>query len=132
LQGASAIQSALDQLPAQSLQAFLVWETVLETDRDMPSSGSQARAADPRVQQFWDPTQRLASIWQPVLKQDPAPLLGKASLVQGDVLWDFVAVFAPGAHWTAAAPPPPIFKAAPVADFGAELRQALAAATLAR
>ena len=77
------------------------------------------------MRHFWDPTQRLASVWQPFLKTDAAPLLGKASLVQGDVLWDFVAVFPPGAQWTGVAPPAPIFKAAPVADFGAELRVAL-------
>jgi hypothetical protein len=67
----------------------------------------------------------LAALWQPALKADPQPLLGNASLVTGDVLWDFVGVFPPGVEWTAEAPPVPVFKAAPVADHEAALRKAL-------
>jgi len=106
------------------VRAFLAWEPVLDSD-GIPSSETLGRAPDPRIRQFWDPTQRLASFWQPVLKADPQPVLGKASLVSGDVLWDFVGVFAPEARWTAEAPPVPVFKAAPVADHEAELRKAL-------
>jgi hypothetical protein len=128
LQGASAIETALAERPDVAVRAFLVWQPVLDTDRDPPSDQAQARATDDRARHFWDPTQRLASLWQPVLKQDKTPLLGKAKLVTGDVLWDFVAVFPPGAQWTATTPPPPVFKAAPVADFGAELARALSIA----
>ena len=107
------------------MRAFLVWEPVLDSDRAAPSGETQARAGDPRIAQFWDPTQRLAQLWQPVLKADRRPRLGKASLVTGDVLWDFVGVFPPGVRWSGEAPPLPGFQAAPVADFTNELRAAL-------
>lgn len=113
-------------MPERDVRAFLVWEPVLDSDRAQPSAQTLDRAADDRVEQFWDPTQRLASTWQPLLKADPRPVIGKASLVTGDVLWDFVAVFPPGVRWTGDAPPLPAFKAAPVADHAAELRSLLA------
>lgn len=125
MQGASAIDNVLTALPDRDLRAFLVWEPVLDSDRAEPSEVTQRRAADPRVEHFWDPTQRLATVWQPLLKADSRPLLGKASLVTGDVLWDFVGIFPPGVRWTGEAPPLPVFKAAPVAAYEAELLTAL-------
>ena len=98
---------------------------MLDSDRSEPSLETQARAPGDRAEQFWDPTQRLATAWKPVLKADPRPVLGKASLVTGDVLWDFVAVFPPGVRWTESAPPLAAFRAAPVARHQAELRAAV-------
>lgn len=112
-------------MPEREVAAFLVWEAVMDTDREAPSAETQARAPDDRVRQYWDPTQRLASAWQPLLKTEAKPVLGKASLVTGDVLWDFVAVFPAGVSWSGAAPVGTVLRAAPVADFAEDLRRAL-------
>lgn len=79
-----------------------------------------SRVSDPRAAQYWDRGLVLSKAVQPVLIADAAPVAGKSSLVTGKYVWDFVAVFAPGARWDAAFPLP-AFKGAPVADVAREL-----------
>lgn len=126
LQGASAVQTVLDQLPQRDLRVYIIWVPVMQSDTGPPDAESRARLSDARVRHYWDASNRLAALWQPALKAEKTPVLGKESLVTGKNLWDFVAVFPPGARWDEV-PPPPIFKAAPVKDFGdpllAHLRQ---------
>ena len=110
----------MQQLPQRDIKAFLVWEPVLDSDTEAPSLETMARAADPRVRHFWDPKLLLATFWQPILRAETTPVLGKASLVQGRILWDFVAVFPPGVRWEATMPSP-AFKAAPVTAHESEL-----------
>jgi len=110
----------LKQLPQRDVKAFLIWEPVMSTDTEGPSAETLARASDPRVRHFWDPQLRLASYWQPILKAERSPTLGKQTLVTGKVLWDFVAVYPPGVQWEAQIPAP-TFKAAPVTAHQAQL-----------
>ena len=110
----------LGQLPQRDVKAFLGWEPVLDSDTAAPSAETMARAADPRVRHFWDPKLLLATFWQPILLAETTPVLGKTSLVQGPILWDFVAVFPPGVRWEATLPSP-VFKAAPVTAHESQL-----------
>lgn len=120
LQGASAVQSVLDQLPQRDVRVFLVWVPVMDSDTGPPDAATRARASDSRVRHYWDARKQLAALWQPALKSETTPVLGKASLVTGKNLWDVVTVFPPGARWDTH-PPAPVLKAAPVADHLAAL-----------
>ena len=126
LQGASAIQSVLEQLPQRDVRVFVVWVPVMSSDTGPPDEESRTRLSDSRVRQYWDERKQLAALWQPVLKAETSPVLGKESLVTGQNLWDVVTVFPAGATWDAH-PPAPLLKAAPVADHAdallARLRQ---------
>jgi hypothetical protein len=124
LQGASAIQQLLVEFRGQPLRAFIIWEPVLDSDAQPPSPRALARITDRRASQYWDPHLHVASAAGPVLQRDPAPVIGKESLVAGEIVWDFAGVYAPGIEWRNTFPVPDL-KAAPVADAFDALRARL-------
>ena len=85
MQGASAIEEVLKQYSGKPVRAFIVWEPVLLTDWSAPSTATLKRISDGRVAQYWD----------------KARLVSK-SMGEHDresIVWDHVAVYAPGATW---------------------------------
>lgn len=103
------------EFPALRLRVLVVWEPVLPTDWTAPSTAVLARVADRRALQFWD-KRRLVS--EKILASGfPNPL-------QGPVVWDFVALFPPGARWEGSFPTPQ-FSGAPVANVMDGLRRNL-------
>ena len=85
MRGASAIESVLEQVHDSGLRAFIVWEPVLLTDWAVPSGATLTRVHDTRAVQFWDRKRRLSNA-----------LRGQPQFGEGDVIWDFVAVYPPG------------------------------------
>jgi hypothetical protein len=124
LQGASAIESLLEEFPVKSLKVFVIWEPVLTTDWSAPATAVLSRVFDRRVSQMWDPDLVISSAIGAGLRADPAPVIGKESLVEGKIVWDFVGVYAPGVKWNGDAPVPD-FKGAPIVHAIAELRNRL-------
>jgi hypothetical protein len=97
LQGASAIEEVLKEFPVEPVRAFVVWEPVLPTDWAAPSTAALQRISDARVAQYWD-KERLIS----------------KSMGEHDnesIIWDHIAVYAPGAKWHQS---PPLFADGPV------------------
>ncbi|HWF46645.1 MAG TPA: hypothetical protein VG168_06550 [Bryobacteraceae bacterium] len=81
------------------IRVFVVWEPVLITDWTRPSTATLNRISDPRASQYWD-RRRLIS-----------HSLGEHD--RHSVVWDFVAVYAPGTIW-GGQPPEPIYRGGPV------------------
>jgi len=79
----------------------VIWEPVLATDLFPPSTAAMARIPDPRVAQYWDRERALSR------------LLGEHN--RPTVVWDHIAVYAPGALWQDA-PPNPVYSNHPVRD----------------
>ncbi len=79
----------------------MIWEPVLATDFVAPSTAALARIADARATQYWDRKRALSH------------LLGEHS--RSTVVWDYIAVYAPGMLWQDA-PPKPIYSDNPVRD----------------
>jgi len=79
----------------------VIWEPVLPTDLSPPSTAAMARIPDSRVAQYWDAKRALSR------------LLGEHS--RATVVWDRIAVYAPGAVWQDA-PPNPVYSNHPVRD----------------
>jgi hypothetical protein len=101
LQGASATGQWLRESRGKDVRVFVVWEPVLATDLAPPSTAALARIPDVRVMQYWDRKRALSH------------LLGEHN--RSTVVWDYIAVYAPGALWQDG-PPKPIYSARPVRD----------------
>ena len=83
------------------MRVFVIWEPILATDFAAPSTAALARIADARVTQYWDRKRALSH------------LLGEHD--RSTVVWDYIAVYAPGTLWQNA-PPKPDYSDNPVRD----------------
>ena len=101
MQGASATEQLLGEINSKSVQAFVIWEPVLPTDLVPPSTAALARIPDVRAAQYWD------------RKRELSHLLGEHN--RPTVVWDYIAVYAPGTLWQDA-PPKPVYSDSPVRD----------------
>ena len=91
----------LREIKGQDVRIFVVWEPVLATDFAAPSTSALARIPDARVTQYWDRQRTLSH------------LLGEHD--RATVVWDYIAVYAPGMLWQDA-PPKPVYSDHPVRD----------------
>jgi hypothetical protein len=101
LQGASATGQLLREINSQDMRVFVIWEPVLPTDFVAPSTAALGRIPDARAAQYWDRKRALSH------------LLGERN--RSTVVWDYIAVYAPGTLWQDA-PPKPIYSDNPVRD----------------
>ncbi len=101
MQGASATGQLLREINSQDLRVFVIWEPVLPTDFGAPSTAALARIPDARAAQYWDGKRALSH------------LLGERN--RSTVVWDYIAVYAPGTLWQDS-PPKPIYSDNPVRD----------------
>ena len=119
------MEQVLGENEKLKLHGMIVWEPVLDSDWAPPITGTMARIFDKRVAQFYDKGLLVSALAQPELMKDKAPLVGNESLVNGKVVWDYVAVYARGAAWHGKDMPVPSFKAAPVVEAEKQLREFL-------
>jgi hypothetical protein len=101
LQGASATEQLLHEIDTKDVRVFVVWEPVLATDFTAPSTAALARIPDVRAAQYWDRKRTLSH------------LLGEHN--RSTVMWDHIAVYAPGTIWQATLPKP-VYSDNPVRD----------------
>jgi len=85
LQGASATGQLLREIKGQDVRVFVIWEPVLPTDFVAPSTAALARIPEARAAQYWDKKRALSH------------LLGEHN--RSTVVWDYIAVYAPGTLW---------------------------------
>jgi hypothetical protein len=92
LRGASAFQQVVEGMGGPRLRIWAVWEPVLSTDLSAPSTATLGRLRDKRAAQFWD----------------PGRLLSRAMGERDDdsIVWDHIAIYAPGQGWQDALPAP--------------------------
>lgn len=93
------------------MRVFVVWEPVLPTDLAAPSTTTLARVFDTRASQYWDRGRVLSH------------LMGEHD--RPSVVWDYIAVYPPGALWTTEAPPNPTYSGRPVVNVTANTKAAL-------
>ena len=101
MQGASATGQLLREIKNNDVRVFVIWEPVLPTDFVAPSTAALARIPDVRSAQYWDRERALSR------------LLGEHN--RSTVVWDYIAVYAPGTLWQDA-PPKPVYSDNPVRD----------------
>ena len=115
--------------PKAKLKVLVVWEPVLGMDIGPPSSAKLARLSDARVEQFWDGGRLLSQSLIAMAHAHPERLDSKQreQLEKAEVVWDFIALFSPDAHW-AVEPPFPEFSGAPDVDVMDEVKSRISAA----
>ena len=101
MQGASALGRLLREFNSKDVRVFVIWEPVLATDFTAPSTAALARIPDLRASQYWDRRRALSH------------LLGERN--RSTVVWDYIAVYAPGPLWQDA-PPKSVYADHPVRD----------------
>ena len=99
------------------MRTFVIWEPVLATDWASPSTMTLRRISDPRATQFWDKGRLISHS------------MGEHD--RRSVVWDYVAVYPPGAVWEEG-PPEAIYHGGPVVRVTEETRAALAQALQGR
>jgi hypothetical protein len=92
------------------MRVFVIWEPVLPTDWSAPSTAALRRVTDTRATQFWDKG-RLVS-----------HQMGEHD--RHSVVWDYIAVYPPGAVW-ADGPPEALYHGGPVVSVAGPARSAL-------
>lgn len=95
------------------MRVFVVWEPVLPSDWTRPSTQALRRIADLRASQFWDKDRLISHS------------MGERD--RRSVVWDYVAVYPPGAIWKER-PPPALYHGGPVIRKTDPVRAALARA----
>ena len=101
MQGASATEKLLRENNDAKVRVFVVWEPVLATDFAAPSTSALTRISDVRASQYRD------------RKRGLSHLLGERN--RSTVVWDSIAVYAPGTFWQDT-PPKPVYSNGPVRD----------------
>ena len=99
----------LEALPVKKIHVFVVWMPVLVKDLGPPSTGNLARVPDRRVTQYWDPKRGISKRLLAVARAHPDWLSEDERIEvnrEGFVVWDFVAVYRPGARWEGDVPRP--------------------------
>jgi len=99
VRGASALQSVLDQVHGQRLRVFIVWEPVIWTDMGPPGGSVLSRISDSRTAHFWDQDLLLSKKLVQEQNRSGVRVEAKGGSDPDAIIWDFVAVFPPGARW---------------------------------
>jgi hypothetical protein len=103
----------LKEFPGMPVRVFVVWEPVLPTDWAAPSTASLKRISDARAAQYWD-KERLVS-------------KSRGEHDEDSIIWDYIAVYAPGATWNQAST---LFADGPIVKVLKPVREAIGKATL--
>jgi hypothetical protein len=109
VRGASALETELEGVPGKKVRLLVVWMPVLATDLGPPSTGTMARIPDRRASQYWDPRHAISKRLLLAARAHPEWLAAdeRVEVARPDfVVWDFVAIWKPGARWDAELPRP--------------------------
>ena len=91
------MQRFLHRYQNRRLHVFVVWEPILPTDWQSPTTGTLARVSDDRVQQFWDPSHTISQTLVETLRD--APDSGPTCCRSNGHFWDNVLVYGPHVRW---------------------------------
>jgi hypothetical protein len=102
--GSARVNAVLKSHPGSNIRVLAIWEPILPTDWNRPTSTVLDRLSDRRVVQWWDKQHLIARL----LKesdggQDPG------CCRRNGTLWDVIAVYPPGTRWEETLPPPQFF-----------------------
>jgi hypothetical protein len=100
----------IHEFASKPVRVFVIWEPVLPTDWSSPSTAALRRVSDARATQFWDKG-RLVSHSMGEHDSD-------------SVVWDYIAVYVPGAVWEDH-PPEALYHGEPVVRVTEPARAAL-------
>lgn len=119
VQGSSVVNSILSHHPGNKIHVFAIWEPILPTDWNRPTSSVLGRLSDRRAVQWWDDEHMIAGLLKASVSEGPR------CCKRNGILWDVIAVYPPGVQWKETMPAPeliagPVVHGAPnwEAQFG--------------
>jgi hypothetical protein len=101
LQGGSEVNAILKRHPESDVRVFAIWEPILPTDWNKPTTHVLQRLNDERVIQVWDKNHLIAG-----LMQKGADGQRPRCCKRGGVWWDVIAAYSAGARWENSLPVP--------------------------
>ena len=104
VKGSSVVNAVLKSHPASKVRVIAVWEPILPTDWDRPTSVVLDMLSDRRAIQWWDNQHLVARLLSSsATGQDPR------CCTRHGTLWDVIAVYPPGVRWNDSLPAPAYF-----------------------
>lgn len=104
VEGSSVVNEILRRHPANKVRVIAIWEPILPTDWNRPTTAVLERFSDERVVQWWDKQHVLAGQLRASFQGKPPGCCSRH-----ETLWDVIAVFPPGAKWEENLPAPAFF-----------------------
>lgn len=116
VEGSSVVNAVLKRHPGSNIRVFAIWEPILLTDWNRPTSVVLHLLSDTRAVQMWDRQHLIAGL---VEESEGGQHAGCCK--RHGTLWDVIAVYPPGAQWTNSLPDPeflagPVVRGAPQWD----------------
>jgi len=109
IKGGSVVNEILRRNPGSKIRVIAIWEPMLPTDWNKPTSAVLDRLSDRRAIQWWDNQHLIANLLdRSVGGKKPGCCKRKGTL------WDVIAVYPPGTKWTTESLPATQFFAGPV------------------
>lgn len=108
IQGSSVVNEVLRRHPANKIRVLAIWEPMLPTDWNKPTTAVLDRLSDNRAIQWWDKQHVVAGLLKATAGNE-----NPGCCERNETLWDVIAVYPPGVKWTETLPAP-IFFAGPV------------------
>jgi hypothetical protein len=99
----------------EALSALIVWEPVIASDTGPPAASVLSRLSDTRSVHFWDEDRSLSKALVQEAIRNPSLFGTEVPSTPDTIVWDFVAVFPPGARWDGSFPQP-VYYGAPVVE----------------
>jgi len=123
VRGASALQRILAEARDPGISVLVVWEPVISSDLGPPISSVLSLVSDRRALQFWDEDRSLSAAMVRSAMADPSLVASGDPVTPDTIVWDFVAIYPPGAIW--GSNPRPVYSGGPVVDLLDEVRSRL-------
>jgi hypothetical protein len=104
VKGSSVVNAVLKRHPGSNVHVFVIWEPILPTDWNKPTSVVLHLLSDVRAEQMWDKQHLVAD-----LVKESAGNSASGCCKRNGTLWDIIAVYPRGARWTDSLPAPEFF-----------------------
>jgi hypothetical protein len=114
VKGSSVVNDILRRHPGSKIRVLAIWEPILPTDWNRPTSAVLRGLSDQRAIQWWDKQHVIAG-----LLKASAGGENPGCCKRNQTLWDVIAVYPPGVRWTETLPAPRFF-AGPVVQGAPE------------
>ena len=104
VEGSSVVNDILRRHPENKVRVMAIWEPMLPTDWNKPTTGVLHRLSDRRAIQWWDKQHVIAGLLKASTRNG-----NPGCCKRNEILWDVIAVYPPGVKWTDSLPAPAFF-----------------------
>ena len=104
VKGSSVVNEVLRRHPASGIRVIAIWEPILPTDWNKPTTAVLDGLSVQGAVLWWDKQHLIAGLLK-------ASAMGQSSgcCKRNETLWDVIAVYPPGIRWTETLPAPAFF-----------------------